>query len=182
MNKTKISNMIITALLTAFAIIIPVAFGFLRVYIPPAFTATLTLHVPIMVAMFISPVSAVFVAAGSAIGFIFTGLPPVIAARAGTHILFALVGAVMIRKMAPFSIAKLIIIMLVTMPLHSLAEIFVVIPFLGEGETVLYSAFFVVGVGTAIHHMLDYIITIGVLSALSRAKLIDFRLKPKKAI
>ena len=53
MAKTK--QLVIGGLLTAFAIMIPLAFaGWLQIYIPP-FSATLGTHVPSMLAMFISP-------------------------------------------------------------------------------------------------------------------------------
>ncbi len=42
MKRFSTKNMVITALLIAFGIIIPTAFGFLRITLPPAFTATLT--------------------------------------------------------------------------------------------------------------------------------------------
>ena len=55
-KNLNVKDMVITALLIAFGIIIPTAFSGLRVILPPAFTATLTAHVPIFVAMFISPI------------------------------------------------------------------------------------------------------------------------------
>ena len=178
MNSIKTRNMIITALLTAFAIVIPM-FTFLRVTIPPVFTATLSLHVPVMVAMFISPVSAAFVSLGGAIGFLVFpsagAAPMVVAARAATHIVFAVSGAYMIKKMTSFSLVKFVIIGLVLMPIHAIAEAFVVIPFLPSGADVIYTAFLVTGVGTAIHHSIDYIITFGVINALDGAKLLELK-------
>jgi len=176
MKNIKTRNMVITALLTGLTIVIPMLP--LRVWIPPAFTATLALHVPIFVAMFISPLSAAFVSLGSALGFAFTGLPPVIAARAATHVVFAVMGAYMIRKMAPFNVGKIVIIGLATAVIHAVFEMVAVIPFVilsPEEGNVAYEAFFVVGVGTLIHHAIDYVITIGVLTALGKAKLIDWR-------
>ena len=98
MKRFSTKNMVITALLIAFGIIIPTAFGFLRITLPPAFTATLTAHIPIFIAMFISPLSALLTAIGTALGFFFCGTPPVVAARAASHIVFALVGAFMISR------------------------------------------------------------------------------------
>ena len=79
----KTRDMVITALLIAIGIIIPIYFGFLRVILPPAFTATLLAHVPIFISIFISPWSAIFTAIGTTIGFAASGLDPVVTARAG---------------------------------------------------------------------------------------------------
>ena len=98
MKAHKTKELVLTALLIAIGIIIPVYFGFLRVILPPAFTATLMSHVPIFIAMFISPWSALFTALGTTLGFAFAGLSPVVTARAASHIIFALIGAYMIKK------------------------------------------------------------------------------------
>jgi len=184
-TKTKTRDMVITALLTALSILIPTAFTFLRVVLPPAFTATLMAHVPVVVAMFISPFSAAFVAIGSAFGFFLTGLPPVVTARAATHIIFAVVGAYMLKKMHGGALAKLIWVGFVTMILHAIMEAAVVIPMMfivteSPDPAVIYTAAYVTGVGTLIHHAIDYVIAIGVVSALSKAKLIDWRFNSKR--
>ena len=54
----KVRQMVYAGLLIALAIIIPIQFGFLRIVIPP-FTATLAAHVPMMLAMLISPFVAI---------------------------------------------------------------------------------------------------------------------------
>ncbi|MBO4941582.1 MAG: ECF transporter S component [Clostridia bacterium] len=164
-------DMAITALLIAFGIIIPTMFSGLRVYIPP-FSATLTAHVPVFVAMFISPMSAIFTAIGTTVGFIFAGLDPAVTARAFSHIIFAIVGALMIKK--TYSI---ILVGAVTMILHALFEALVSLLFLSTGWSasngnMYYIAFYVTGIGTLIHHIIDYIIAIVLVSALSRTKAI----------
>ena len=93
-SNIRTKDLVLTALLIAIGIIIPTYFGFLRVTLPPAFTATIMAHVPIFVAMFISPWSALFVALGTTLGFLFT-TPLVVAIRAASHVIFALVGAYM---------------------------------------------------------------------------------------
>jgi len=183
MNKTNVRNMTITGLLTAISILIPMLP--LRVILPPAFTATLAVHVPVMVSMFVSPFSAAFVAIGSAIGFGFTGLPPTVTARAATHIVFAVVGALMIRKQ--FSgilgnkIVKVVVVGIVTMILHAGFEALVTIPamrlFTGYDGAAIYAAATTVGIGTLMHHAVDYMITIVIISALADAKLIDWTWK-----
>lgn len=145
--KTK--DMVLTGLLMAFAIIIPVVFGgFLRVNIPP-FSATLASHVPIFLSMFLGPVPAAVVAVGSGIGFLMTSLP-VVAARAFMHLGVGLVGAYMLKSGKSYFAT-----MTVTAPIHGILEALVVMPF---GFN-FYAAFVVVGIGTILHHSVDAVIT-----------------------
>ncbi len=171
-KKLNTKNMVITALLIAFGIIIPTAFGFLRVILPPAFTATITAHVPVFVAMFISPLSAIFTAVGTAVGFLISGLNPVVTVRAASHIVFAIVGAYMVAKKS-----NIITIGVVTAIIHALCEAIVVYVFLAMGWTTsndsfVKVAFYTTGIGTLIHHALDYIIAIILIKALKSAKMI----------
>lgn len=172
MKKTfNTKDMVITALLIALGIIIPTAFTALRVILPPAFTATITAHVPIFIAMFISPVSAVFTAIGTTLGFLLTGLDAVVTARAGSHIIFAVVGAYMIQKNTSITIVGI-----TTALLHAICEALVVLLFLSMGWTsgaessIFEMAFYVTGVGTLIHHIIDYIIAIILVKALAKTK------------
>lgn len=165
-KKLSTKNMVITALLIAFGIIIPTAFGFLRVILPPAFTATLTAHVPIFIAMFISPSSAIFTAIGTAIGFLVSGLDMVVVIRAASHIVFALVGAYMVK-----SSKGIILTGIVTAILHALLEAVTVYLFLTLGwttssEPFVKVAFYTTGIGTLAHHAVDYIIAIVLMKAL----------------
>ncbi len=169
-KKLSTKNLVITALLIAFGIVIPTAFGFLRVMVPPAFTATLTAHVPIFVAMFISPASAIFTAIGTAIGFLLSGLDMVVVIRAASHIVFAVVGAYMLKKKT-----NIITVGAVTAIIHGLCEAVVVYIFLAMGWTVsnepyLKLAFYTNGVGTIVHHTIDYAIAIILIKALQKTK------------
>jgi len=162
----------IGAVLTALALIIPLQFGFLRVMIPP-FTATLMSHVPSMLAMFISPLVAITVGLGSAMGF-FVVLGPVVGARAAIHMVFGALGAVLYnRGVRPW------LIMLLILPVHALGEALVVLPF---GWS-LYKAFVVTGIGTALHHVVDAAITLSVYGVLvrflgERSQMTRERIKP----
>ncbi|MFY9175127.1 MAG: ECF transporter S component [Peptococcia bacterium] len=151
-------------LLTALSLLIPLVFGSFLVLRLPPFTATVASHVPTMISMTISPAVAFMVAAGSAIGFLITS-DPVVAMRASMHIIFALVGAKMYQK--GISFPK---VLLATLPLHAITEALVVIPF---GFT-LQKAGVVVGIGTALHHGLDSLITLAIFgligSYLARSK------------
>lgn len=158
MNKNK--KMIITALLVALSIIIPTQFGFLRVIIPP-FTATLTFHVPMFLAMLISPMAGIAVGIGSALGFVITGLPLDVAARAAMHMFVAGIGAVLIRR--NFSLGQVIWI---TAPIHGLLEAIIVIPFGYD----FYKSLVIVGIFSVIHHMIDGVITIYLTKAILKAQ------------
>ena len=173
MKKISTKNMVITALLIAFGIIIPTAFGFLRVILPPAFTATLTAHVPIFIAMFISPSSAIFTAIGTAIGFLASGLAIVVVIRAASHVVFALLGAYMVKKGR-----SIVLTGIVTAVLHALLEAVVVYIFLALGwttssEAFVKVAFYTTGIGTILHHAVDYIIAIALMKALSKVGAIN---------
>lgn len=157
--KSKINGLVYAALLTAMAIVIPTSFGFLRIQIPP-FTATIGSHVPMFIAMIISPATAAFVGVGSAIGFLITS-PLVVAARAFTHVFVGVLGAAFIER--DLSLFKTIII---TAPLHGALEAVIVMPF---GFT-WYNMLVVVGVGTIIHHLIDGLVAYAIIKALDRAK------------
>ena len=158
-SRTK--QMVYAALLTALAIIIPIQFSFLRVYFPP-FSATLASHVPMFIAMFISPFVAIVVGIGSTVGFLFTGLPLPIVLRASTHILVGYIGAKIIQKNRNY--VKAVVI---TAPIHGLAEALVVIPFVGFD---LYQFLVVMFGFIIIHHTVDSIISFAIVKALAKAK------------
>lgn len=168
-NESHIStrNLVITALLIALAMIIPMYFGFLRVVVPPFFTATIASHVPQFIAMMISPVVAVAVGAGSALGFFLAGYGPVVALRATSHIVWGLMGALMIKKEHKHLTAgKLITIILLTGVVHGVYEGLVIIPFLAQKGTLTFAAIGVTGFGTFLHHLVDAAIAVPIASAL----------------
>ena len=151
----KTRELVLTAILIAFALIIPLYFGFLKVYIPP-FSATIASHVPVMLAIFISPLSAILVGLGSTVGFWMT-LGPVIAARASSHIVFGGLGAWLFRRgVKPWQA------LLAMLPVHAVMESLIVLPF---GFS-LYEGFIVVGIGTVLHHLVDMAITLALLRPL----------------
>lgn len=156
MNKLK--KMIYTALLTAMAIIIPLTFGFAKVVIGP-FSATLASHVPLFIAMFLGPFSAVFVGLGSALGFLVSSTP-VVAARALMHAFVGLAGAYALQK--GMSFRKMV---LFTAVLHGALEAVAVMPF---GFT-MYKILVTVGIGSVLHHLADGAIAAVVVRILSKS-------------
>lgn len=158
--KMNIKKMVISALLMAISIIIPLVFGStLRIYIPP-FSATLASHVPMFLSMFLGPFEAAVVGIGSAIGFLFAFPDPVIAARAAMHIIVGFVGGKLILKNVSFT--KTIFI---TAPLHGFLEALVVMPFGFD----LYKALIVVGIGGVLHHIVDGLITLPLVASINKA-------------
>ena len=95
-TRKKTQFMTITALLTAIAILIPIVMPF-KIVIPPA-SYTLGSHIAIFIAMFLSPLMAVFVILASSFGFLMAGYPMVIVFRAFSHIFFGTLGALYLQK------------------------------------------------------------------------------------
>jgi niacin transporter len=164
--KTNVKKMIITALLIAFSIVIPVMFGpFLRVYIPP-FSATLASHVPLFIAMFLGPFEASVVGLGSALGFLFAFPDPIIAMRASTHIVVGLIGGKLVQKNMKYAT-----VMAITGPIHGILEALVVYALTKN----VYAAFIVTGIGTILHHVADSVITAPLIATLKTILKIDLR-------
>ena len=157
----KIKQMAYAGLLTALAIIIPIQFGFLKVYIPP-FSATLAAHVPMMLSMLISPFVAVIVGIGSTVGFLVSGTPAPVVARAATHIVVGFIGAQIIIKNKSYIKAAAI-----TAPIHGLLEALVVIPFIGFD---IYQLLIVTAVGSILHHAVDSLIAYVIVKAVAKAR------------
>ena len=107
MNKTR--KMVLTALLIAIAIVIPVSCGFLRVIIGP-FTATIGSHIPMFISMLIGTKVAAIVGIGSGIGFIFAEMPIYVVLEGIVVILFG------------FTMYEVIIVTIVGTILHHFAD------------------------------------------------------------
>lgn len=158
-SKNKVKKMIFAALLTAISVIIPLQFGFIKIYLGP-FTATVGAHIPMFLAMLISPTVAAFVGVGSALAFFITSLP-VVGARALSHVVVGYVGAKIFIKTD--NIKKAISF---TAPIHGILEGLVVLPF---GYTFTDGALMVL-VGTIIHHFIDGGLSIVISKSLAKAR------------
>ncbi len=164
MNRNHNKSLVISALLCAIGIVIPIISP-LKITLEPA-SFTLASHVAIFIAMFISPSTALFVAAGTAAGFMLAGFPIVVVLRAGSHIIFAGLGALYLKK-HPHTLNTFkssLVYSLAIGLLHGISEVLVVMPFyFGNSMGTAYYAkgFFVsiillVGIGTVIHSMIDF--------------------------
>lgn len=169
--KTK--NIVIAALLCALGIVIPMFMP--KIVIGPA-SFTLASHVPVFLAMMISPVTAIIVALGTTVGFLFSGLPIIIVLRALTHVLFAAVGAFWIKKFPPQTVPKMILWGTVVSIIHAIGEFIVVTWFYFGGDVVasFYQNGFVVSVvllvfvGTMVHSMIDLTISSAIATPLKK--------------
>ena len=162
-KKFTTKDMVISALLIAVGILIPMIFTGLpfRIVVGP-YSATLMAHVPVILAMFISPQVAVFTAVGTTLGFFFTA-----------PLIIAVMGALFIKRgMCAIPLC------LTTGAVHSLIEGLVVLIFyLGAFAAPAdgYSVFAMVLItifGTLAHHCVDFIIAYIVGKALGRAKML----------
>lgn len=176
--KNSIQRLTVCGLLIAVGIVIPM-FSPVRITLEPA-SFTLASHVAIFIAMTFSPGMAAAVAAGTAIGFFLGGFTPVIVLRAASHLVFAVAGAIYLKKHARTleSPAKARAFSLVIGLIHGATEVVVVTLFYLGGVSdqrfyehgYLWSVIFLVGLGSAIHSMVDFEISLIIVKALSRQK------------
>lgn len=169
----------------AIAIIIPIVMP-VRVVIGPA-SFTLASHVPIFIAMFFSPSIAAIVALGATLGFFIAGFPIIVVLRALSQVIFALVGAKMIKKRNLMdtmndSVVKSQLFSFVIALIHALGETLIVTVFffgglgLDTSRGFFYTVFLLVGVGTLVHSMVDFIIAQYIWKA-QRARLMDLKVR-----
>ncbi|OTP32363.1 hypothetical protein A5824_001657 [Enterococcus faecalis] len=182
MKINSVKRLTISALLIAMGIIIPMVMP--RITIGPA-SFTLASHVPVFIAMFISPVVAIAVSLGTGFGF-FLSATPIIALRALSHLIFAVIGAVILQKHPEILInkegkftllnGKLQLFNVGIGVIHSAAELVVVSVFYTMGNLpgtyytagFMYSIFLLMGVGGLIHSLVDFSIAYFLASTLSK--------------
>ena len=174
--KTKpVQQLTLSALLIAVGVLIPLVMP--RIVIGPA-SFTLASHVPLFVAMFFSPKMSTIVALGTAFGFLLTA-PFIIALRALSHLLFAVLGSIYLQKRPQivnqpkkFQLYNLIIAII-----HAAAEVVVVAAFFLLGgspqvsyDTSMFTLLFVfIGIGGVIHSLVDYNIAYFIVKTLSKS-------------
>ena len=174
-QKNKLQLMTLSALLSAIGILIPMFAP--KIILEPA-SYTLASHVPIFIAMFISPYVAIAVAIISGLGFLMSGFPIVIVLRALSHIVFAAIGAFMLKKNGNLlnSPKSTVLFGLFVSLIHAVMEVGVVTFFYwGSGMTsayyekgYLFAVIGLVGLGTVIHSMIDFMIALFVWNPLQQ--------------
>lgn len=171
----SIQTMTIAALLCAVGIVIPMTFP--KIVIGPA-SFTLASHVAIFLAMFISPAVAVAVTLGTTLGFFLSGLPLVITLRALSHIIFVVIGSVMLQKrpaVMTFSVRTFLFSLFLGV-IHAASEVVVVTFFFfgGQLSNEVYSSGYVmfalllIGLGGLVHSMIDFGISVAAWKPISR--------------
>ncbi len=170
----KIHTMVTTALLVAVGIAIPMFFP--KIVIPPA-SFTLASHVPVFIAMFISPYVAIAVALGTTAGFFFS-TPLIVALRAFSHIIWVVIGSFMLKRspellQSPKKAALFGVFMAL---IHAAGEVAVTTWFYFGGMAAenfyqngfVFSVLVMVGLGTVVHSMVDFGISVLVWKGISK--------------
>lgn len=169
MKRTKTYQLALAGMLIAVGIIIP-TFSPIKIIIEPA-SFTLASHVPVFLAMFISPAMGVAVSLGTTLGFFLGGFPLTVVLRALTHVIFALAGALYLKKndyRLIGSVRESLPFSFVIGLLHATCEVLVVLPFYINGSMpqanydkgFFVSIFLLVGVGSVIHSMFDFALSV----------------------
>lgn len=167
MEHKNIYQLVLAGVLCAIGLVVPMVMP--KVIIGPM-SFTLGAHVAIFLAMFISPKVAAAVCLGTTMGF-FVTTPLIVAARAATHLIFALVGAYTIKRYPDImeSFAAGIGLNLGLAVLHALGEVLVVAPFFVSGymftpeqlsNGFIMSVIVLVGAGTVLHSVMDCSISV----------------------
>lgn len=179
MKNNSVKHLTISALLIGLGILIPMVMP--KIVIGPA-SFTLASHVPVFIAMFFSPVVALAVVLGTTFGF-FISTTPIIALRAFSHLIFALIGSSylqkhteLVLKNGKFTLAngRFQVFNVVIGVIHAAAEMLVVSVFYFMGnmpdtfysQGYLYTVFILMGIGGLIHSLVDFNIAYFVAGAL----------------
>lgn len=169
MRKNSVKQLTVVALLIAMGVVIPMIMP--RITIGPA-SFTLASHVPLFIAMFFSPGVAIAVALGTAFGFFHTA-PFIIALRALSHLVFAILGSVYLQKKPEIVLAnkKFQAYNFVIAIIHTVCEIAVVAIFFLSGQGVTPNNFgiilLIMGLGGVVHSLIDYNIAYFIAKPLS---------------
>ena len=170
MKSSRLYHMVLAGVLCAVGIVVPMFMP--RIVLGPM-SFTLASHVAVFLGMFISPAVAVAVCIGTTLGFFLT-TPAIIALRAASHIVFAAIGAFYLKK-HPDTIEKPVASAIFN---FVIALMHVVTPFFMSGALFtpeqlangfVTSVVLLVGLGTVIHSMLDYSISILIWKPVSLA-------------
>lgn len=175
-KRLSVYQLTLASILTAMGIVIPIISPIKMVIEPASFT--LASHVPIFLAMFISPGVTAMVCIGTSIGFLLGGFPISVVLRASSHIIFALLGAIWLQKypntLKSFTSMQIFSFLLAI--IHALCEIMVIgffylgnqITNISNQSTLTSSIFISIGVIGVIHSIIDFNIAFFIYKALSK--------------
>ena len=156
--KKRIQEMTFAALLTAIAILIPSIMP-IKLIIPPA-SYTLGSHVPIFLAMFISPWVTAFVILASSLGYFMAGYPIVVVFRAFSQTIENHKSSLLFNFVLGL--------------IHAIGEVLACVIFYsvtGEDfQKLFYVLFVLVGFGTIVHSMIDYVIALTIFKSIRKIR------------
>ena len=168
-SKRKIQMMSITAMLIALGVLIPM-YSPVKIILEPM-SFTLGSHIAIMIAMFVSPLSALGVALGTTAGFYLAGFTLPVVLRALTHVIWAYAGALYLKKHPDLfrSPAKTFVFNLAAALVHALLEVLIVMPlYTGyDASQLFYLLFVLVGIGSVVHSTVDCVLSLAVWKAVT---------------
>jgi niacin transporter len=168
-QQITVRKITISALLIAIGLVIPL-FSPIKILLEPA-SFTLASHVPIFIAMFLSPWIGVAVALCTALGFLMS-MTPVIAARALSHVVFAVAGGFWLGKRPQTldTIQTSRVFSFLIALVHAICELIVVGFFYFGGSMTpnwgVYNILLLVGLGTIVHSLVDFEIALAIKKAL----------------
>lgn len=188
-SKNPIQKMTIAAALSAIGILIPM---FAPKFILEPASYTLASHVPIFIAMFLSPYIAISVALISAMGFLLAGIFPIaVVLRALSHIIFVVIGSIMLKKNPKLlsTVKGTVMFSFLMAVIHSVSEVTVVTLFYWGNNMssayydkgFLFSVLLLVGVGTVIHSMIDFSIAYAIWKPIQKVVNIPVSVSGRKA-
>ena len=168
-SKRKIQMMSITAMLIAVGVLIPM-YSPVKIMLEPM-SFTLGSHIAIMIAMFVSPLSALGVALGTTAGFYLAGFTLPVVLRALTHVVWAYAGPLYLKNHPDLfqSPAKTFFINLTVAIVHAVLEVIIVMPlYTGyDASQLFYLLFVLVGVGSVVHSTVDFVLSLAVWKAVT---------------
>jgi niacin transporter len=174
-NRISVQKIVLVALLIAIGVIIPL-FSPLKLVLNPA-SFTLASHVPIFIAVFISPAATLAVVIGTTLGFLIGGFPLVVVMRAASHVLFALLGSCYLQynPQVLSSFLKTQFFSFVIGVIHAWGEVTVVCFFYMSGDAVgtyytIGTVLLFVGLGSLVHSMVDFAIALAAFKLLTAQK------------
>ena len=168
-SKRKIQMMCITAMLIAVGVLIPM-YSPVKIMLEPM-SFTLGSHIAIMIAMFVSPLSALGVALGTTAGFYLAGFTLPVVLRALTHVVWAYAGALYLKKHPDLfqSPVKTFVFNLAVAIVHAVLEVIIVMPlYTGyDASQLFYLLFVLVGIGSVVHSTVDFVLSLVVWKAVT---------------
>lgn len=163
MNKRPARLVAYSSILVAFAILIPIMMP-LKIIIGPA-SFTLASHLPLFLATFISVPIAILVSLGASVGFLMAGFPIIIVLRALSHLIFAVVAAIVIKKipnLLDYPVKTMIFAVAIN-AIHGLAEFIVVYALTAStasDPSYFWTMLGLIGAGSLVHGILDFYLAV----------------------